>query len=903
MKNYKWASTTYYYNTKGVTGLYIREPRTPSQILSHFSSIKALCFFFNQKGFKNKNINEASYLKDFLNQTNLEYLEIRDADDISHLPVEIIKQPIQEIRIHACSNLCDLSVLSKMKFLKTVRITGAKVTFGKDFYQSKTLKNLFLQNTEVTDIKRLPWLKNLETLHLRQLLWKTLPTGIERLNRLKSLTVFSCIQLQTLPKFGQFEALRHLKLHHLPNIKTIPNEFEGLNNLDTVEISNISKEQDVLEIPASLGRNTALKHLNIQSSPVFVLPEFEKGNTLISLSLSNLPIQTLGKSLSQLSCLNSLSIKGCILLRDLSALSHLKKLEDLHLEDLLSADNFDFSFINMPALEKLFLKGLSNMKRVPSFGEHNINIKEIALQSLPALKIFPTSLLYCTQLQSLKIEGTNLVELPSGLSTFKHLDHLIIRDNTAMAYLPSVLIKVASARFIVVNCLQFYQGNNLLSLIRFVKEKAEQDLQVPLAYHLFNNYKKEPLTNEIKQGLLTGLGLPNVDLRLLLFSQLYQLNPDAVQLKNIKIKAGETVGIIGTTQNKRTILKAQIKALDLKYSAKINEQTHYVLVAKKPKVPVGFWEQERILFSENEFMEYQKAHKPGLLQQKDTPKDFIHNLRQLLWSNDPANEAVALELVINNGLPNGLDMDFIVVAKTSKDKNLRNKIRKFLKGNLTESSLKVLNDRTLVKQKYPPFYKYGQYIKPTQIAQFIVTLYQRSGIFLSSFFRYDDGDSLYRRLMFEALLPELLEKPKYLKLNYGLKETEINEVLNKPMFEDKLERLVINSHLMKKIPDSVYKHVTLKNLELQGNFEKTTLPMALFSLYKLNKVKLTWKNLAIIPLEITQLTRLREIMIYTKQPLSLPDNFIALKKVKRVYISGGMIDKAEWVEKMPNCSF
>jgi len=79
-----------------------------------------------------------------------------------------------------------------------------------------------------------------------------------------------------------------------------------------------------------------------------------------------------------------------------------------------------------------------------------------------------------------------------------------------------------------------------------------------------------------------------------------------------------------------------------------------------------------------------------LLQGANIPKEYIENIRQLIWTNDPANELIALELVIHHGLPKELVIDFIVAAKKGRNMASRDKIRDFLVDNLTDGAKKIL---------------------------------------------------------------------------------------------------------------------------------------------------------------------------------------------------------------------
>jgi len=157
--------------------------------------------------------------------------------------------------------------------------------------------------------------------------------------------------------------------------------------------------------------------------------------------------------------------------------------------------------------------------------------------------------------------------------------------------------------------------------------------------------------------------------------------------------------------------------------------------------------------------------------------------------------------------------------------------------------------------------------------------------------------------MLAHLLPSFLSRPTFLKIHVNLTVKELNQVLANPAFKGKLERLVISSKLMKTIPEEIFKHQTIKNLELRGAFEATTLPLELFDLNQLNRLNLWWKNLKYIPTEISRLSQLKEIHLKNNYSLRLPVSLKQLTQLESAIFSNGMEESIAWTAAMPTVKF
>ncbi|MCR9286020.1 MAG: hypothetical protein NXI23_01375 [Bacteroidetes bacterium] len=907
MNQYTFTSTAYWnYTESNYTGLIITNSIPVDSIVRKLVNLKAVRFDFGKTAFRKSEPNHFKYIAEFLRKTRLESVKISRSGQLIELPIEILNHPLKELQIDDCTNLKDCSIVGQMNHLEEFHFGGKELNLPKSFFELSSLKKLVIQAEKFNDIEFLPQLKQLESLHIAGLNIECLPHGIRDLVSLKTLSLSRMSELKEFPRLDKMTQLEEIKVHDLLKTKGLPNDFEYLENLKKLSVYRLGTAYSEIELPPSIFQNEHLIDIVFSQCPIKELPDsFTQNANLISLGFFNLKIQKLPRSIRKLQKLERLYITECEELEKITPIRYLKKLKELDLRGLASLYEIDFEFNELPNLERLSLINLAELSVIPTFGKENSSIQAINFSRLPQIKILPESIQYCTELSDVKILEAGFEAFPESLKNLKHVMKFGIYHCHDLSYVPSSIFPIGITTFTLVDCPRI-QENSLVhihSLIKYVKEKVDEKYHPILAFWLFNNYGKEPLTDEMKVQTLEVLTDCSRELHTFILNDIYKLNPNQVSLKNAKNISESYVSILGATQSKKTLLRKQLEEVGFKYSQKITEKVSYVLIGKKPKMPDDFWGKERILFHEVEFAEWHKNVNPGMLQKEDTPKEFIHNIRRLLWSNTPANELVALEMVMNHGLPDEVEMDFIAVTKTSVDTKVRAKIRKLLKGSLSGGALKLLNDPSKIGQKYPRFYKYEQLVSFPQLGQFALAVYKKTGLNLERFFGYDDGNSPYRKEMFQKILPSLLENPKYLKIQIGLTENEINEVLKQPIFKGNLQRLVIISNNVKSFPTGIFEHETIKDLQLNSAIESHTIPLEFFELTKLTKLNLWWNNLINIPPEIGQLTRLKEVLIYPKEAIKLPEEFKKLTKLKRAYFSNGLLEIEKWQEVLPNCGF
>jgi len=901
MHHYKIATTSYW--SWGMTDqdaehLLVSHEVSVQSINQRLPKLKAITFEFNKAALKKSTIHK-TYLKEVLRNTKIEQLTLKGSSLLIEIPREILHHSLKRLTISNCQNLQDLSILGQMTTLEAVTIGNEKISLTPSFFQLPNLQQVSLIGKQVDNFHLLPNLSILKNVFLSQLKVEELPKGIEDLIFLEHLNLTNLSPLKKLPRLNKLRALKSLNFSTLPQLNSIPDDFETLTVLKKLTISQVATNQSNLPLPSSIGKNNAIEELYIYNCPVQNLMKFHPQNQLKRLTLNRLDIENLPDSFQQLRQLEFLHIDGLTKINTLKEVGSCVNLKSLSFQRLPELKRLDISFENFYQLEHVHFQNLPKIEQLPQFGARNQTVQQIGIQNIPQLKAIPDSIRYCINLERLEINQTAISTLPKSYTTLKNLERLNIVNASNFNYFPSELVDLGKTH-LQVHAPHILDGSklNIPKIVQSVREKIPAELHHSMAFWIFNNFENEDLTETIRQHTFKGLSYGIADLQILILKNLYRLNPNQQPFAKQTIQKGDKMIILGTPQNKKTFLKEKIEELGFKYVTKLIDDVKFILLAKKPKITPELGQYTHVFLSETEFMEYKKVENPGFLEEKDTPKDFLENLRRLIWSNDPANEAIALEMVTHNGLPENMDMDFIVVAKTSKDKNVRNRTRKFLKGNINEGALKLLNDRAKMNGKYPPYYKYLQYVSRPKIAQIAATYYLRTGDFMNYFWQNDDGTSPVRQEMVERQIPLLTARPHYVQLT-GFTTKEINDLLKMPVFKGQLKRLHINSNNITDFPTQIFEHQTINELVFSGNFEGTSFPVELCSLPRLATIRFHSQNIEVLPNEILNLAKLKELNISAKKPLALPEGFEQLKKLKRVHIQRGLIDRDKWKEKLP----
>jgi len=304
--------------------------------------------------------------------------------------------------------------------------------------------------------------------------------------------------------------------------------------------------------------------------------------------------------------------------------------------------------------------------------------------------------------------------------------------------------------------------------------------------------------------------------------------------------------------------KEKLEGMGIKIAAKLSPDVDFVLMGNAcPDLPEGFWAKPHWFCSEGEMDKVLKEYQPGFMQ--TLPENDLEALRRLIWSNDPANERVVLEMLKKGGIPDAVIPDLVVVAKTSADQAIRNDFRKLLKAKAPEGMRAVLSetrdlDKILERARYP-------YHRPLGVSQMVVAHYYRTKNkeLLLNFFHYRESlENPYRAALFQDLYPSLLQRPHYLSINRMLfSEEELNQILNAPALKGVLKRLLIRC-AGEALPAALFKHTTLDELKIYTDIAHV--PEAIGDLKRLKNLEVSGKNLRSLPDSLIQIKSLKSLL-------------------------------------------
>jgi Leucine-rich repeat (LRR) protein len=226
------------------------------------------------------------------------------------------------------------------------------------------------------------------------------PKFIGQLKHLEKIALVDTMRdyIETLPEeLFHLSSLKHLRL--CMNMKSLPNSFGNLTNLQHIDLSGCSKLQT---LPHSFRNLVRLKHLCLAAC-------FE-------LSMSS-------EVLGNISTLESLDLSNCMKMEVLPPqITHQRSLEEMcllntNLKELPSAIG------GLISLENLKL-GSPLLETLPPLLGDLTSLKELTLSGCGILKCMPNSIGELKQLRRLEIEYSGIEYLPIGLTELNNLEIL-----------------------------------------------------------------------------------------------------------------------------------------------------------------------------------------------------------------------------------------------------------------------------------------------------------------------------------------------------------------------------------------------------------------------------------------------------------------------------------------------
>ncbi|KAH7545889.1 hypothetical protein FEM48_Zijuj01G0141400 [Ziziphus jujuba var. spinosa] len=335
---------------------------------------------------------------------------------------------LSDLLLKNCSFLGRLPSTVAFKNLKILDVSGSSALYEIEDKSFEHLRFLKILDFSKTKIKELPSLSNL--------------------GNLRQMALIGCSYLQKLPDLGGLKRLQKLDLSGCVKLVELPS-LSALEKLEVVDVSGcrcLKFKED-----KSFEKMLGLQILNLSETKIESLPTLCKPSNLRHLILQNCIGLKILSPLEHLSKLEELVLCGACSLEETKA-QFLEGMKDLQILDLSGTPLTTLpSLSNLTNLRELTLRGCSGLKTVPGMEalknlEH-IDLCGTAIEKLPSLNIYCRlhqlllkdcsnleelqNLNSLTQLEVLDLSGTRIKKFPyeiSELTCLKHLDLPDLKD-------------------------------------------------------------------------------------------------------------------------------------------------------------------------------------------------------------------------------------------------------------------------------------------------------------------------------------------------------------------------------------------------------------------------------------------------------------------------------------------
>ncbi|XP_058071236.1 putative disease resistance protein At4g19050 [Magnolia sinica] len=261
-------------------------------------------------------------------------------------------------------------------------------------------------------------MQGLRVFLLSRLTIRFLPLSISSLHNFRFLSIYSCQLLEPESLLSSLQALDKLEFLQFEDthLESIPDEcLQHKNNLRSLHLSDTKTRS----LPSSFPQLHNLQQLSITSSSSLTeIPDafIERLPQLRVLSLAHdYILKSIPSSLSKLVKLRQLILTKCSSLK-IELLPHLRNFSVLEVLDIRSC----YSIEDIEEVSSSLGAVLPNLRKL-DLSRIDV-IKQVILKGCRCLESL--NLKYLTRLDALDLSGTQLQQLPEGISTASHLRRL-----------------------------------------------------------------------------------------------------------------------------------------------------------------------------------------------------------------------------------------------------------------------------------------------------------------------------------------------------------------------------------------------------------------------------------------------------------------------------------------------
>ena len=880
-------------------GLYIESRLDANQFLDNYDNLQALQFNFKKLDFQVKNFDTETFLESWLQVKTIEYCDIKGGDILKTLPEIITKNPIKYFFVQT-NNLLDLSnLLPKLTQLEELLVdtNEQNLVLGKDLFKTLNPKKVHIRAKQVENLDEIWNFKNLEYLHLEIDDFIRIPEGLKNLRNLKYLHIESS-SLDKIDIEYNLPLLKNLCIRTKEGFVNLPVSLFS-ESLETITLKSNNLEF-ITQLPEklNLGKLTSLElsGFSLDCFPELFVPQLKK--------------MTLGIKASKVFS----KIKQTDLLSELEITEELDDdISDFNSNTILSyygqvfhkKEYMDFSV--WKNLKKLFIKGSEGKKIKIS---NNENLKDLrifhdrALTSLPDLPKSLDEIIIqnAKKLTDIEINTDlpylshitlnncpNLKRIECNNKNLESLRGIVITQCAQLDQMCLPLLLAPNLRYCRLenNNPEFYDtqfNSNISKLVQlFERLKLDESQKKTLCFWVFKMHRFQEISDQIIQNTLGLLRYSHDGIFNLITSYFNKLSKDAKNITDYALEdlKDKKIIILGNPHETKTQIKQKAKDLGLIITTK-PEQANFILLAKKAELTNIY---NAYLITENDLQTKHDSHFTKILRAESTPQQIKDKLRLMLWSIDPATELTVLEMMKKQGMPQNVIGECIAIAKTSADSSVKLKYKQFLRPLLKGEELRLLiKNIRFEKIKTNPFDKLRDFPEEL-LGKFATALYKRTAKYWEELLNYNLTDKELRiETINDKIIPEVEKRPHYVRISNFLFNSEVDYILDQPVFTKKLNRLFINIK-DKELPKSLIKHAYIKELEINGNLQSRKLPDVLFELKRLKLLKINSSKLNEVDDRILELTKLEKFFVYNEVPLNLSSRITELKKLTNHYIA------------------
>ncbi|KAF7112647.1 hypothetical protein RHSIM_RhsimUnG0207500 [Rhododendron simsii] len=400
-------------------------------ILRDCSSFKRLISLKNFKNLMVLDVSGATSLTNFKDKsfkvnTKLQTINL-SRTSIRTLPKLLNLGELTHFSLRGCESLDRLPKTDALSHLKTLDLSGAKRF--KEFHEQSlpnpgSLKILDLSDTPLANLPAV--------FNPRHLLLKRCPqlkklTCIEAFEGLQELDLSGTKSLVEIEEFSCLTSLQILNLSET-SITTLPSLSEACG-IRKILLSGCSSLTAITD--ASFDKLTSLEHLDLSGTMIESLPCLSNSSVLSVLSLKDCSKLSSLPPLQHLTNLQELNLCGVAALDETRAdfLEGMSQIRILHLSKTGIKELTSMS--NLTSLKKLFLRGCKKLQTVQNLGElpalEVLDLSESGVTQLPPLGNF-RKLRHLLLGDSSKLEGfpvgMTVGDLPNRISELTDLEYL-----------------------------------------------------------------------------------------------------------------------------------------------------------------------------------------------------------------------------------------------------------------------------------------------------------------------------------------------------------------------------------------------------------------------------------------------------------------------------------------------